>query len=245
MKKLLFPLCLIISLHLAAQDDDSYVMYQTIQLKAKSGHQKELREGLKAHNDKYHTEGSESVGVWNIRSGPNATGLSWVKGPLTWTSFDTPLTEDHRDDWLKNVEAHAKVGAFGYWRLVEGKTYAPEGFKAAVMRIRWFEVLPGKQDDVREIFDRLFELFRTENFNRGLHLFDNQAEWGDGRQLALLTQFDSWAEMDRDIGFTAKYEAIHGDGSWDEFLRDLSEATIWKGTQLNSFNAELSTPDSE
>ena len=118
MKKLLIPICLIISIHLTAQEDDGYVMYQTIQLKAKSGHQMDLREGLKAHNEKFHTEGSEAVSVWNIRSGPG--GLSWVKGPMTWSSLDTPLTEDHRADWQKNVAAHADVGEFGYWKLVDG-----------------------------------------------------------------------------------------------------------------------------
>ena len=246
MKKLLIPLFLIISIHLAAQDDDGYVMFQTIQLKGHSGHQQQLREGLKAHNEKFHTGGSEAVSVWAIRSGPNAAGgISWVKGPLTWTSFDTPLTEDHRDDWQKNVAAHAEVGEFGYWRLVDGMTYEPEGFKAAVMRIRWFELKPGKQDDAQETFERIFELFRQENFDRAIHVFSNEAEWGDGRQWALLTQFSSWSSMDQDIDFTAKYEAIHGVGSWSEFFRDLDEATNWKGTQLNSLIPELSTPDSE
>ena len=245
MKKLLIPLFLIISIHLNAQDDEGYVMFQTIQLKAYSGHQQQLRAGLKAHNEKFHTGGTEAVSVWNIRSGPNATGISWVKGPLTWTSFDTPLTEDHLDDWAKNVDAHAEVGEFGFWKLVEGMTYAPEGFKAAVMRIRWFELKLGKQDDAREIFERIFELYRQEKFDRAIQIFSNQAEWGNGRQWALLTQFDSWAAMDQDIGFEAKYEAIHGVGSWGEFFRDLDEATNWKGTQLNSLIPELSTPDSE
>lgn len=245
MKKLLFPLCLIISLQLTAQDDDSYVMYQTIQLKAKSGHQQQLRDGLQAHNEKYHTEGSEAVSVWNIRSGPNATGMSWVKGPITWSSLDTPLTEDHLNDWLKNVDAHAEVGEFGYWRLVNGMTYAPEGFKAAVMRIRWFELLPGKEDDAREIFERIFEVYRKENLDLGLHVFENQADWDGERSWGVLWQHDSWASMDKDRDWIAKYEALHGDGSWSEFFRDWGEAAEFKGTQLNSLIPELSTTGSE
>jgi len=245
MKKLLIPLCLIISMHLAAQDDDGYTMYQTIQLKAKSGHQKQLREGLKAHNEKFHTGGTEAVSVWNIRSGPNATGMSWVKGPLTWSSFDTPLTEDHLDDWAKNVDAHAEVGEFGFWKLVEGMTYAPEGFKAAVMRIRWFDIKAGKADDAREIFARIFEVYRQNKLDMGLHMYANQTTTGDGRELGILWQHDSWASMDRDRDWVAKYEAIHGKDSWSEYFRDWWEAVEFKGTQLNSLIPELSTPDSE
>jgi hypothetical protein len=246
MKKLLFPLCLIISLQLAAQDDDGYVMYQTIQLKAHSGHQQQLREGLKAHNEKFHTGGSEAVGVWAIRSGPNAAGgISWVKGPLTWTSFDTPLTEDHRDDWQKNVDAHAEVGEFGYWRRVDGMSYAPEGFQAKVMRIRWFELKTDKVDDAEEIFGRIFEVYRKEKLDIGLHVFANQADYDGGRSWGILWQHDSWASMDKDRDWVAKYEALHGDGSWSEFFRDWGDAAEFKGTQLTSLIPELSTPDSE
>jgi hypothetical protein len=243
MKKLLIPLCLIISFHLTAQEDDGYVMYQTIQLKAKSGHQMDLREGLKAHNEKFHTGGSEAVSVWNIRSGPNATGISWVKGPMTWSSLDTPLTEDHRADWQKNVAAHADVGEFGYWRLVDGMTYAPEGFKANVMRIRWFAVKPGKADDAREIFERIFEVFRQNNLDMGLHVYSNETPGADGPNLGILWQHDSWASMDRDRDWVAKYEAIHGKDSWGEYFRDWREAVTFTGTQLNSLAPALSTPD--
>ena len=245
MKKLLIPLFLIISIHLNAQDDDGYVMFQTIQLKAYSGHQQQLRAGLKAHNEKFHTEGMETVSVWAVRSGPNATGMSWVKGPMTWSSLDTPLTEDHRDDWAKNVDAHAEVGEFAYWRLVEGMTYAPEGFKAAVMRIRWFDIKLGKADDAREIFGRIFEVYRQNKLDMGLHMYANQTPAGDGRELGILWQHDSWASMDRDRDWVAKYEAIHGKDSWSEYFRDWWEAVEFKGTQLNSLIPELSTPDSE
>lgn len=242
MKKLLIPFCFIISFHLSAQDND-YTMYQTIQLKVKPGHQEDFRKGMKAHNEKYHTGGSESVSVWSIRSGPEAAGgISWVKGPMTWSSLDTPLAEDHMNDWQKNVAAHADVGEFGYWRLVDGMTYAPEGFQTKVMRIRWFTTKPGKWDDALEVFERVFEVFRQNNFDMGLHVYANQTPAGDNSYLGILWQHDSWASMDRDRDYVAKYEAMHGKDSWSEWFRDWEEAVEFDGTQLNSLIPELSTP---
>ena len=51
MKNLLIPLCIAITVNLSAQESD-YVMYQTIQLTPKSGHEIDLMDGLKAHTDK-------------------------------------------------------------------------------------------------------------------------------------------------------------------------------------------------
>ena len=95
MKKLLFILSFFVAFQLSAQEgDNSYVMYQIITLKPLQGQGQDLRAGLKGHNDKYHQEGSQQVNVWAINSGPRTGSLSWVKGPLTWTDFDTPIAGD-------------------------------------------------------------------------------------------------------------------------------------------------------
>ena len=121
-------------------------------------------------------------------------------------------------------------------------TYSPENFQASVMRIRWFNVKTDKYDDAREIFERVFEVYRQNNFDIGLHLFWNQTPDADGPHLAILWQHTDWASMDKNREWVAKYEAVHGKDSWSEYFRDQSEAVEFQGTQLNVLNSELSTP---
>ena len=52
---------LLMPLMLLSQNDSDYVMFQTIKLTPKSGHSNQLMEGLKEHNDTYHTEGFKNV----------------------------------------------------------------------------------------------------------------------------------------------------------------------------------------
>lgn len=244
MKKFMTLLCFIFSFQLYAQDNNEYIMYQTIQLKAKAGHVDDLRDGLKAHNDKFHTGGSDAVSVWAIRSGPDAAGgFSWVKGPMTWTSMDKPLTGGHMDDWQKNVAAHADVGEFGFWRLVDDMSYTPENFQVSVMRIRWFNIRPGKADNAREDISKLLEVYRQNNLDIGVYVFANQTAGEDGPDWGILWQHENWASMDQNNDFVAKFEALHGTGSWSEWFRDWTEETVeFKGTQLNALIPELSTP---
>ena len=56
------------------------------------------------------------------------------------------------------------------------------------MRIRWFNVKTDKYDDAREIFGRVFEVYRQNNLDIGLHLFWNQTSDADGPHMAILWQ---------------------------------------------------------
>ncbi len=225
---------------LFAQDDNDYVMYQTINLKPKAGQFDKLREGIKAHNEAYHKEGDQLARVWTINSGPNSGSMSWVMGPLTWTTFDKQMTDDHLTHWMDNIGAYADMGEWGYWRLADGLSYAPEGFQPTVMRIRYFEINERKGNNAREIIQKLIDVYRAENFDVGIHVFNNQAEWGDGKNWAVLWQHKNWASMDQNRKLKEKFEAMHGEDSWTEFFETWNEATNWKGTELNALAPELS-----
>jgi hypothetical protein len=244
MNKLSLLLILLITCQLSAQDNSGYVMYSTILLTPKSGHGKQLNDGLKAHNKKYHTEGASRVDVWSIETGPRSGSLEWVEGPMTWTDNDTKLSDAHTADWTANVVPHADMGEVEYWKLAEGMTYAPEGQSAKVMQIRWFEINENKANNARELFGTLIKAYKDLNFDMGLHVFTNQANAGDGRDWAILWMHNNWASLDKDRGFTDKYDEMYGKNAWNEFWENWNEAVNFKGTEIHSLVPELSASGS-
>ncbi len=239
MKKLLFAIALFIAFQINAQDDMDYVMYSTIELTPKDGHYMELMEGLKAHNAKYHSEGWESVNVWNIVSGPRSGKLNWVMGPHTWTHLDKAMEDDHLKDWLKHVSAHAEMGEWGYWRLNSDLSYMPENFQTKLMFIRFFDIESQKGDNAEHLFSTIISTYKENKMDMGLQVFQNVADAGDGKEWAVIWYHDSYASMDKDRNFRDKYEKKYGDDSWAEFFEGWREATDFEGIEIQELMPDL------
>ena len=246
MKNLLFILAFFISLQVVAQEeDDGYVMYQLILLTPKDGQRQQLQEGLKAHNDKFHQEGAQSVNVWSIRTGSRAGSLLWVKGPLTWTDMDTPLSANgHMDDWRANVTPHAVMGEFEFWRLLDGMSYMPDGFTPELVVMRYFDIKPQKGDNARDIWDTGFKLYNEKNWDTGLQIYSNQANTGDGRDWAIVWFHENWASLDVDRNFFSTYEEMY-DVDRSEYFERWSVAAKFKGMEILTLIPELSAVSSE
>ena len=243
MKNLLFIFSFFIAFPLLAQDDDnSYVMYRTMLLTPIHGHGQQLQEGLKAHNAKFHVEeGPYQVNVWSINSGARTGSLSWVQGPLTWTDFDTSIPGDkHMDDWRANVAPHAIRGEWEYWRLASEMSYMPEGLAPKLFQVRYFDIKNEKANNAREIFGRLFKAYKDNNLDIGMQVFTNQVNEDNGKDWAILWFHDSWASLDKDRDFVAKYEKMYGDDSWDEFFEVWREVADYTGMEIQVLQGELS-----
>lgn len=239
MKTLFLAMALCLCLTLSAQDTD-YIMFQTIELTPKDGMVKQLNEGIKAHNAKYHKEGDQSAQVWQISSGPNSGKLLWVMGPVTWATFDKEMTDAHLDDWMKNVGANSNMGAWNYWRLLDGMAYSPEDFKASMMLVRYFGINEQKGDNARKHFKQVVDLYAAEKFGSALFVFSNQAQMGTDPDWAIMWQYENWAALDNDDEFWEKYEAKYGD-NMEEFFENWNEFTEWKGMEFQTYLPDLSS----
>lgn len=245
MKNLLFVFVLLISVQLGAQEDDGYVMFQTILLTPKDGAGQDLRAGIKAHNDKFHQEGAQAVNVWQISSGPNFGSLLWVKGPLTWTDMDTPLEADgHMDDWRANVTPHADLEAMEYWRILDDMSYMPDGFAPKMIQVRYFDIQQQKGNNARHLASTHLKLYQEKNMDMGLQVFSNQANAGDGRDWAMIWYHDSWASLDKDRNYWDTYEEMFGIDR-REYFEGWNEATDYKGMEMMVLVPELSVAGSD
>jgi len=240
MKHLLIALAFAIAVPLTAQDDDGYVMFQTILLTAKDGKGQELNAGLKSHNAKYHQEGAERVNVWGIRSGPRTGSLLWVKGPRTWTDMDTPLEADgHMDDWRANVAPNSDGGEWEYWRLLDGISYMPEDFSLGVIVIRYFNIKSQKWDNARRNWKSIIELYEDNGWDTGVQVYSNQANAGDGRDWMVVWHHENWASMDKSRGFWDQFEEEYGIDR-REYFEGWGEIAEFKGMEIMELMKDLS-----
>lgn len=231
---------LLLGFHVQAQDDD-YVMYQVLRLTPKAGHNKQLIEGLKSHNAKYHgEEGKEAVNVWNIMSGPRTGSMLWVKGPRTWSDFDNPLEADgHMDDWWANVDAHADVHEWEYWGLWDGMFYMPEGMQPKVVVVRTFDIEPEKNNNARHMWEASIKVYQENNWDMGLQIYRNWANAGDDRDMAVMWFHDSWASMDKDRNYWDKYEEMYN-MERREYFENWRDISNFKGMEIWTLNEDLS-----
>lgn len=242
MKHLLLLFALSLSLSLTAQDDDGYVMFTTIHIDPLTGHDQQLLDGLKAHNEKFHQEGMDRADVWSIQSGPNSGDLSWVMGPVTWSHFDTPLTDEHMADWNENVSAHANIGEFGYWRLADGLSYMPEDLQPMVLEIRYLDIMPDKGNNARHLLESIIAVYEENELNSGFQIYYNAANSGEGKDWAMLWFYDSWSAKDANMNFGEMYEKKFGEDSWDEFLEGWDEAQDMQLMEIHTLMPKLSAP---
>ncbi len=245
MKNLLFVLALLIGINLGAQEDDGYVMYQTILLKPLHEHGQELRAGLKAHNDKFHQEGAQAVNVWQINSGPNSGSLLWVKGPLTWTDMDNPIEAGgHMDDWRANVVPHAEMGSMEFWRVLDGMSFMPDGFAPKMIQVRYFDIKQQKGNNARHLASTHIKLYTEKNMDMGLQIMSNQAPSGDGREWAMIWFHDSWASLDKDRNYWDTYEEMFGIDR-REYFEGWNESADYSGMELMVLVPALSVGGSD
>ena len=89
--------------------DDSYTMWENIMLSPDNAKLGELTKAMRAHNQKYHSEGVYKASVFNISSGPNANNIIWSMGPVMFRHMDARPSEDgHDEDWANNVMPNIK-----------------------------------------------------------------------------------------------------------------------------------------
>ena len=67
-----------------------------------------------------------------------------------------------------------------------------------------------------------------------MHVYDNQFNENDGRDIAIVWGMDKWSELDEDSSIKDIYEEINGEGTWQNAMDEWTEITesivrqMWK-----------------
>jgi hypothetical protein len=218
------------------------VIFETIYLNPKMESLKELGDKMKTHNQKYHTTPPYTASVWNVLTGERSGDMLWIMGPFTFADLDNrPAEGSHDDDWSGNVLplTHGMHDGY-YWKLIPEFAYTPsEDYRGNVMRVRTLDIKPGKMEEFRREFTRIFEVVNANKLGNSFSVYNNLANDGE-RDVALVWQFKNYAQLDLNVEFSKKYEAKFGDNSWNEFQEAMREIVDSSSDELLEVIPEMS-----
>ena len=241
MKNLLVLLFTIMATLGSAQD---YTMYETHTLTPKVGHEQALDEAIAKHNKLYHADGPYMNYMFSILTGPRTSDILFVMGSCTFSQMDgRPSSEEHNKDWAV-VLSHCDGGAKNveYWALndeLSSAPPAPTDKPKPLARVRYFEV--SDNSDFREMQDQ-FKKTREAMGSKTPHFFyQNQFQNREGRDWALVTWYDSWADLDAGSWDTWKktFIKLYGEDGWEKMGKEYDIIVVSREDEMRMRRPDL------
>jgi len=224
---LVFAILFTTSVVTAQEEKESYSMVEITYMLPKIGMEKAFKQAVKDHNEKFHKEGPHKASLDLILTGKESGWFVWIMGPCTFTDLDNrPDTDAHTSDWEKNVSPTvAKYGKNEFWKYNKKLSYWKEGSETPKFETIWFiDVKRGEYYKFKEFVEKVKKAYEKKD-DDSFGVYDNQFREGNGRDVAIVWGFNSWAELDDDDGgIKSTYEEIYGEGSWENGLKD------WEGS---------------
>ncbi len=246
MKKLIISI-LLMSPVLMVQAQEENLVWESIYLTPKLDAISKLNTNMTAHNRKYHGEGAHVAYVQRVITGRKSGDLVWLMGPGPFANLDTrPSEGGHDEDWSANVLPHlTNVSQSEYWRMVSDMNYQPEGENAINVRIRFYKVKRGQNAAFLEHYAKIMQVFKEKKYDRALTIYSNVFPTAYGRNMASVSTFNKWADLDSGLPIGQDFNEIHGEGSWAKWLVTLQELTEWSDQEVRQNMPALSGPTPE
>jgi hypothetical protein len=184
----------------------------------------EFEKAIAAHAQKYHT-GDATWRVFDIQSGPDAGGYQLTEGPTNWTIEDTrgDLGPGHKEDWNKNVAIYlTDRQTVGYSIYIDSLSTVALGDFSDKINISHVYPKIGQSDNVVNIIKKLKKTWASV----GLSVAVYSASSSGPAQFTLVTRYKQGLK-EREPGFRKPfkeaYEAVNGEGSYAQYLKDAAE----------------------
>ena len=236
-----------LSYDLKAQDEAAEPMWETIMLTPDNTKLKVLGENMRAHNQKYHSEGVHKATVYTVSTGPNTGKMIWMMGPLKFADLDTrPAEGGHDEDWRDNIMPYVKKLSNGeYWqgdnKLSNTGMMDGDPSKYPIVFVRYWKINIDHSHNLEHMLKMVSETVKAMEGENPWGVYYNLFRQGDmGRHVATVGFSKNWAEYDEDPTFKKTFMATHGENSWDGFVRnmDLTFEDSWD--EIWTYSKELS-----
>lgn len=220
--KFLAALLLLSPLFLVAQDgedENDYNMVELVYLMPNNDAVQAFEEAVLAHNEEFHADGPYGSGLYQIITGKHSGWYVWTMGPCTFTHLDDrPDSEAHNDDWRENVVTHIhKWGRSEYWRRNDEVSNVDEESEKMI-ELWWLDIAEGEWYRFNDFMKKVAPVSKERGDDMALYW--NAFDQNDGREAVLVFGFDKWAELDEDNPMKPSYEAIHGEDSWQDGMKE-------------------------
>lgn len=208
---------------------DKYTMFETVYLTPKDGKGKEMVKAIHAHNKQFHAEGAHQAYLQAVITGEHMGDFVWVMGPCTFTDLDSrPEGDAHDNDWNDVVGAYIEdASMLEYWYYLDSLSFSPSdtSLDLPMLHIRIFNVKPGKWDDFKGVLKQVRQVYVKKDMDEPWSVYYNVFDSGDGRDVAALYRFKSWASFDEDSNWSKDFDSVHGEGSWDKAMEVIRAST--------------------
>lgn len=235
-------LTLALTLVSAAAMAQDYAMFETQYLKILPGHSQQFGTAMKAHNDQFHSNVPYNASVYYVVNGPRAGQMFWVMGPLTFSDFDNrPSSAEHLTDWNDEILASSELTDSEHWRLDEELSYNTSMTPPPLYRVRIFDIVDGEDYRFDAIQRKIKEVFVAKNRKGSRAFYRNVSASGTGREIAIVTTYEKWADLDAATGaFPKDYDEVHGEGAFASFVQERKAVVKQDVDEFHEYIPELS-----
>lgn len=235
LSSLLIIAMLITSIGIAQEKEKKkYGMVEIVYILPKIGMEKAFVNAVTEHNNMYHKEGPYKGHMDLILTGDDAGWYVWAMGPCMFSDLDNrPGEGAHTEHWTNSVAPKVKkYGRTEYWRYNEKLSYKSDDTPSKFENIWLVDIKRGDYYRFKALMKKIKEAYKKKG-DGNIHVYDNQFNAGDGRDVAILWAFSSWAEFDDDDGGIKKfYEEINGEGSWENAMDEWTEISVSINSQV-------------
>ena len=237
--KMFFLLCLLIPFAGISQTKN---VVSTQRVFPKMDKVLEFEKALAAHAKKYHS-GTTFWRVFAIQSGPDMGGYHITEGPTSWADEDSrgDLGPEHTLDWNKNVAIYLTDRQSGGYSVYQDSlsTVALGDFSDKINISHIYPKL-GKGDDVVSIIKKLKKTWSAVGMTVAVYVASSSGK----AQYTLVTRYKQGLK-ERAAGFRKPfkeaYESVNGEGSYEQYLKDVAEFVDESWSELLFLRADLSS----
>ena len=202
-----------------------------------------FKEGMQSHNNRFHDNGAMGVRIYQVLNGPNAEKYMAVMGPMPWSALDTPITgEDHESDWYDNVIPYMKDETdVNYWRFDAKNSHFPENFEINKLEVLTIDIKRGEQEAMQKGIETISQVFKEKYPDLPIGFYTNEfGSTKDGRDFSVVYFFDDFAWLGEDSKMKDRFNEVHGEGGYEQFMKDWLELSEGAQTEIWIYNEELS-----
>ena len=202
----------------------------------------EFEKALAAHAQKYHS-GTSHWRVFAIQSGPDMGGYHITEGPTSWEAEDVRgnLGNDHNLDWHKNVAIYLTDRQSGGYSVYQDSlsTVALGDFSDKINITHLYPKM-GKGDNVASMIKKLKKNWVAAGVTVAVYTSSSSGK----SQYTLVTRYKQGLK-ERAAGFRkpfkGSYESVNGEGSYEQFQKDLADYVDETWSELLFLRADLSS----
>jgi hypothetical protein len=240
MKKVILC-CLFLSFSMTMFSQDKTVV-SVERLFAKPDKVAEFEKALAAHAQKYHT-GDWKWRVSDIQSGPDAGGYAITEGPLSWTTLDSrgTLGAEHTADYQKNIAPFTTDrGGSSYMVFRADLSTTQAGDFTDKVSINHIYPKPGWGGKVEANFKRVKKVWEAAGQTVAIY----QSHFSGETQYIMVNRHkQGWKEKEANFRkpLPERYNAVHGEGAFDEYMESIQKYTAHSYGEMIMFRPDLSS----